>query len=113
VPRRIVVFAVFLAACGPPSIESLCDDAAQNQCDVCYSCLVDGPTLCGLAANASSADCVTELSARCVDQAATLERPKTHLQDCLDSQDSLSCDGLVRAAAQDAPRTTNQCVYFL
>ena len=111
--RRLCLIVVLFAACGPPSIEQLCSDVSAQQCATCFSCEIGGASSCDLASGASVADCESEMSARCVDQAATLERPKRELQECEDSLSDLTCEVLVRSAAQGAPYTTEACLYFL
>ena len=105
--------ALSFVACGPPSIEQLCADVSAQQCATCFSCEIDGAQACGLASGADTAQCELEMEARCVDQAATLERPKRELESCQDSLDQVTCDVLVKSAAQDAPYTSDACVYFL
>ncbi len=102
-----------LAACGPASIEQLCEDASVTQCATCYSCEIDGADACDLASGTDVDMCVSELTSRCAGQAATLERPKRAIKECTDTLDQVTCDMLVRSAVQDAPHTTDACVYFL
>ena len=112
--RTVFVFGVlFGAACGPPSIANMCDDISVRQCAACYACEIDGATACDLPEGTDVGTCEAEMSARCAGQAATLERPKRELNECDDSLDALSCETLVRAAAQNSPHTTDACVYFL
>jgi len=112
--RRISIPVVlFFTACGPPAIEQLCEDVSVKQCATCYSCEIGGAAACGLAAGADVATCERELQVRCVDQGATLERPKREIQECEDSLPTLTCESLVRGAAQNSPHTTDACIYFL
>lgn len=111
--RLSLVVLVFAVACGPPSIEQLCEEVSSAQCAACFSCEIDGSTACDLPDDTSESECADTFTARCVGQAATLERPKRELGECSDSLDELSCDVLVRGATQDAPYTTDACVYFL
>lgn len=111
--RLVLLLVVGAAACGPPSIETLCEEASANQCSVCYSCDLDGANLCQLADGTSEEECEVEMTQRCVDQAATLERPKDAIQVCNDSFDALTCEVLVDAMAQGSTNTTNECSYLL
>jgi hypothetical protein len=113
VVRRLLILVVLGAVgCGPPAIETLCEDAARAQCAQCFSCGdLDGADLCRTAG--SEDDCVETLASSCADQAATLESPKGAIQDCTDSLEELTCDTLVGAMTQDVSYTTAECGYFL
>jgi len=112
--RRIwLVFGVALAACGPGSIEDLCAEASAEQCARCYSCGLDGAALCNLAAGTDEEACSTSLVEQCVDQAATVESPKSRLRECAGSFEELTCDQIVAANAQGGAYATSACAYFL
>lgn len=113
VVRRLVILCFLgAAACGPPSIESMCREAARGQCEQCYACGdLDGSDLCNTSGDEDA--CVDTLTASCADQAATLERPKRVLEDCRDSLEDLTCDTLVGAMSQGTSYTTAECAYFL
>lgn len=106
-----------LAGCGPGSIEDLCAEAAMAQCDLCYSCEIDGEqngaTLCRLGEGTDQEGCRTQLIETCVDQSATVEQPKNRLLECADSFQNLTCEDLVSSYAQAGPITTEECAYYL
>ena len=113
--QRSIVFAVLLAGlgCGSSSVDDACAVVVEPQCAVCFSCGVDGADACGLPVGSSESECVDVMSARCVGQAATLERPKRDVGTCEDSLPSLECTTIVRAMTQGTTYTTPQCEYFL
>lgn len=112
---RLIVLAAFglLVGCGTASVDEACAAVVEAQCDTCFACGVDGAAACALPAGADEARCVEVMSARCVAQAATLERPKRDVGVCEDSLGDLECTTIVRAATQSTTYTTPQCDYFL
>jgi len=112
-PRILSAAALLLVACGPPSVEAVCDDLAVAQCERCYACDGDGGELCQLGAGVDEDQCVVEMSDRCANQASTLDRPKEDLATCSDSLETLACDTLEQGAAQNLAHTTDACSYCL
>lgn len=111
--RISLSFALILAACGPGSLDSLCEEAATTQCERCFTCDVDPSALCSLPADTSQEQCVEVLARTCGDQSATVEEPKQSLRACTDSIDSLTCDLLIASHAQGGPSSVPACDYFL
>ena len=107
-----------LSGCGAISIDGLCEEVAEAQCNKCIECAdrsdgaFSGGDLCpntGL-----NLGCVEALTARCVDQSATLDQAKDELNVCQDEIENgeLTCDLLSAAFAQNQAGTTPECRHF-
>ena len=113
---KSLMFLLLLGACGPASIDAACEDIARVQCERCYECEsgdASGGELCRLDEETDRRTCESTFTNRCAELASTQENPKSKLSNCDESLETLVCDTLFVAYAQDQRFTTASCDPFL
>lgn len=97
-----------------PSIEVLCEDIAEIQCNKCESCASDesakAASFCEIK---EGEDCISELVSRCNASSAGLPEPKTSLEKCEEELSSMMCSTLYLSETQGHLNTTPTCEPFL
>ncbi len=114
----LISFFVFTTGCFP-EVEALCEDVAFNECQRCFECGDEaGPTsnqLCRLNSETELTEerCRSLVAERCSYQASTLDEPKKDLNECIDTQETDTCEAKLNRQALDQTTATSQCAYFL
>ena len=102
------------AGCGS-SITTGCETVATTQCERCYSCDIEGEapvsgaTLCGLSSGQTQEQCIETITARCENQSGGRQNLDDEFEACQSSQETLTCDSLHLAYAQDKRPSTSAC----
>lgn len=114
-PIAIVVVLLFSFGCNE-SVEVLCDDIAQRQCERCSTCAAevdDGSLTSREVCGVSKGNCEADFREQCEYQSSTLEDPKERLDECIQSLNSLTCDSVLTGYTVGSRVTTYECEYFL